>query len=961
MSLRGRTKAMIIDEMNDRIWNQLIEYRKSVKGMRVYSAPFHTDFKVPKTTATFSIFSCVPWISIILLSLYIACIHWNTVPNHNENDSIDQQNVISDLNRTDLEDQTNQNAVVREDLQRKLNQTQKNLKEAIDELQTYQQGVMQESELLLQLRNKDEDIERLKSEVEQQKVLEMQRNEKAEALETQNQNLEVQLEEQHQQHLISLKIFAVCFVAIIVLFSAGSYFYWSNVSSETAKLEQENVAEIELEPVDLKQEHVQSKKNSGTDEKKSEAAGKQHDAVRSSLRAVKSEVTKLVEKGDAAKQERDTAQSSLDAVKSEVTKLVGEWDTAEKKRGTAQSSLDAVKSEATKLVGQLKEARNQRNIKRKSLNAVNAKDRELVGWLEEAKKRRDEKQELLDSTNIHADRLEGQREDAEKRRDGERKLLEAANSQADELVGQRQNLERALEKLSAERAAVKLERHGLKADLETLKAKQATEGSNDCTKRKGQDENKVSVNVTSKHVSMQQEPVTSTIVKLELVALRQEDVERITVDQRPVCEMEDHGDQISIETESRTSGLALNDAAEVQRLDPKSRLDYDSNSEVNSSQEHHVEKHQKETEGDHENLNLKRNHNAQQNIHETVTQQITIVGVEQHLIERNNVVEAAVQGPIADDVAMTVKVEQVQEIAQSMEEKECSETIDQKQKNEVEEMWRICREDCEESFVDGNQAENVDAWDHDEKQSTMKENVGQQRNDKEQLPNNVDVFESNLNFNELGDIFKEGGRGIQDVMKENWPALHQLIEKQPLKAVNVLKAEGFSKMSAEPLVFAVDRNVWRRSEGSNAWVTFAKHVTEWLEKLYNASPVLEDARRKVKDVIIKNFLEKTPRGPLAAKQWAASPNPILIDEYGHSEDGDDLFIWAALGTITPMIRNLGLKIFRCSLMPFANQPMIFTCIRFSKKMVQKWNTLAEKENLEDFTIIPRGSMNCNAN
>ena len=234
MSLRGRTKAMIIHEMNDRIRNQLIEYRKSVKGMRVNSVPFHPDFNGSKTKATFSIFSCVPWISIIVLSVYIACIHWDIVPNHNEDDSINQQNVISDLNRTrwNLEDQINQNTVVREDLQRELNQIQKKLTEAINELETYKQGVVQESALLLQLRDKDEDIELLKSEVEQQKVLEMQRDENAAALETQNQDIKAQLEDQHQQYFISFKAFAVCIVAIIGLLQAANHFIGARLAQK---------------------------------------------------------------------------------------------------------------------------------------------------------------------------------------------------------------------------------------------------------------------------------------------------------------------------------------------------------------------------------------------------------------------------------------------------------------------------------------------------------------------------------------------------------------------------------------------------------------------------------------------------------------------------------------------------------------------------------------------------------
>ena len=164
---------MIIEEMNDRIRNQLIESRSTVRRMppdSISSASISVD---PKPTAPTSFLLCVSWIIVVIVSICVACIHCDIMPNHNEADSTNQQhsstylmeqNAWCNATTRSLENHLNQCAVALESTQRELNQTKNGFIKTLAGLQLKEEN---QRNLLVELRSKDEHIERLKRKIKQ--------------------------------------------------------------------------------------------------------------------------------------------------------------------------------------------------------------------------------------------------------------------------------------------------------------------------------------------------------------------------------------------------------------------------------------------------------------------------------------------------------------------------------------------------------------------------------------------------------------------------------------------------------------------------------------------------------------------------------------------------------------------------------------------------------------------------
>ena len=160
-SLGNRSKAMIIQEMNDRIRNQSIlsthHGRRSTAGPKLESI-------------------AVPWIILIVLFLYIACIKWDTSSNDNGEDCINQQNVIihleaqiasCNITKLSFESQFHQCSVVLESTHRDFKQLKKDLAGTLDNLRVCNKREEQTDNLLMELDDKDEDIWKLEQRVRQ--------------------------------------------------------------------------------------------------------------------------------------------------------------------------------------------------------------------------------------------------------------------------------------------------------------------------------------------------------------------------------------------------------------------------------------------------------------------------------------------------------------------------------------------------------------------------------------------------------------------------------------------------------------------------------------------------------------------------------------------------------------------------------------------------------------------------
>ena len=198
---------MIIEEMNDRIRRQYTDSEHSFSQIPADAIQTDTTSFNSKSVRhlSFSFNNVVPWIIIVVSWFYIACIHWDQVPNYSEETSTNQQHSVSDLvaqitscniTKHECTSRFEHCSVDLQEVQRKLDRTESNLIETLDGLQTCKEGEAQNKKLLLELSGKAEDVERLEHKVNREERARKKADQSVHALEATIHDLNVELEEE---------------------------------------------------------------------------------------------------------------------------------------------------------------------------------------------------------------------------------------------------------------------------------------------------------------------------------------------------------------------------------------------------------------------------------------------------------------------------------------------------------------------------------------------------------------------------------------------------------------------------------------------------------------------------------------------------------------------------------------------------------------------------------------------
>lgn len=239
---------MIIDEMNARIKNRFIASRDTLKKKSVDKLPLHSINVTEQSTGIRSMSSYVPWIIIIAVLLCIACIHWDILPHHIDENSFNQQHSISDLEaqiascnimKTEWNDRFDRCVLDLDKEHRKFFDTEQSLEEMVDNLRACKEEEAERNDLLLDITfEKKESVERLERKVKRENAARERAEQIASTLESENQMLKAQLENQ-SDYLLPWYVTIGGGLVVMLVFGVVNYICWETNATTKQSLDAE--------------------------------------------------------------------------------------------------------------------------------------------------------------------------------------------------------------------------------------------------------------------------------------------------------------------------------------------------------------------------------------------------------------------------------------------------------------------------------------------------------------------------------------------------------------------------------------------------------------------------------------------------------------------------------------------------------------------------------------------------
>ena len=202
--------------------------------------------------------------------------------------------------------------------------------------------------------------------------------------------------------------------------------------------------------------------------------------------------------------------------------------------------------------------------------------------------------------------------------------------------------------------------------------------------------------------------------------------------------------------------------------------------------------------------------------------------------------------------------------------------------------------------------------------------------------------EFNLTLDQTKDLLSDWG--IDHTLSVKWEGVKQLVDHNALGAVKLLVAHGALKASQDDLEFDIDVEDLSGAQ-CEAWSQYSEHVLHWLTQI-NPTAALAGARQEIRDDIIEDFVTKAPSYPSTVGE-SSSVFTYDIADYDEVENSNNLYLWAALGTVNMQDTKMGESLYRSHI--WGKPVVTIRCVKFDKHKMNHWEQLC----IEDWSNAKR--------